>query len=249
MQSVKLNLTPTGVMPHLYCSRYDVGRKLDLVLYDGSEAYEVPAGATVVVHGYKPDGKIFTYGTNDSDSNISINGSQITISTTEQMTAVVGRTVMEVVIYGDARMTTTIGSLNFILEIEDNVLPDDDKTSESDLQAYERMVDAAKESKATAEDAISLMKVYGIHVKEMTLSKDLWTGDAAPYSYDIGSSFAGMGTIVALKGNATSAQLLSWRLAEVYGDVGTKLYARNTKPALDLPVLVVYAPVRKEETE
>ena len=40
-QYINLNMTPSGVMPVLYCSQYDVGRPLGMVVYNGAEPVDL----------------------------------------------------------------------------------------------------------------------------------------------------------------------------------------------------------------
>lgn len=36
-QYINLNMTPSGVLPVMYCSQYDIGRPLGMVVYNGGE--------------------------------------------------------------------------------------------------------------------------------------------------------------------------------------------------------------------
>lgn len=160
MQSVKLNLTPTGVMPHIYCSRYDTGRQFALFIYDVDKPYVIPEDASIKLHGIKEDGKVFTYGSDDTDSNITIDrqSSTVTVTTTEQMTAVAGEVVCELAITQGT--DTTIGTLNFFIDVEDGALPVDEKTSKSDLETYQQMIDSAKVVSAHASESVATAKQY-----------------------------------------------------------------------------------------
>lgn len=242
MQTIRLNMTPNGVMPHLYCSRYDVGRQLGLQVYDDNTAYSIPSDAVARVHGIKPDNTVFAYGSSDTDAVVSIDTttSVITLTTTEQMTAITGTTICELILEeGD----TVLGSLNFYIEVEESVLQDDDKTSKSDLATYQQMIDWAKAISAYNE-------AYTVRAKKVTLLASKWTGTEMPYQYDIGEEYAGYTCIVAPTNDATDDQIESWTKAGIYGTAGsTIIYARTTKPITDIPAVIIYMRLRDYEDE
>ena len=137
MQSVKLNLIPGAVLPVVNVSQYDVKRTFALAVYDGAASYDL-TGKTVTIRGTKPDNHGFDYGT--SDGVVSVSGNTVTISTTQQMTAVGGQVMAELRIESG---TTIIGTLNFIIDVEPSALSDDTIISDTEIPVIERDFEAA----------------------------------------------------------------------------------------------------------
>lgn len=243
MQTVRLNMTPSGVMPHIYSSQYDKGRQFALQVYDDGGTFSIPDGAVVTLHGVKPDGKVFAYGSGDTDSVVSVADDLITITTTEQMTAVVGLTVCEIVVSKD---DTTLASLNFLIDVEESVIPNDDKASASDLATYQEMINTAKDATTLAQQLIAIERAYTFHCEKRTFLVSNWVGDSAPFSYDLGAEFADKAIIVAPAKEATDLQISEWAQAQIFGDSGSKIYAMKQKPKTDIPVLMIWSQVFTE---
>lgn len=148
MQTIKLNLIPGSVLPVVNVSQYDVKRQFALQVYEGAASYSL-TGKTVEIRGTKPDGNGFAY--DAQDGVVSVSGNTVTISTTQQMTAVGGQTMAELrITSGD----TILGTLNFVLMVEPSALSDDTPISDTDIPAIERDFEAAlEEAQEAAETA------------------------------------------------------------------------------------------------
>ena len=134
-----------------------------------------------------------------------------------------------------------LASLNFVIVVEEGAMAEDEKASVSDLETYQEMIESAKEAQAVAEDAMAIVKAYGLHAVETTLLASKWVGDAEPFEYDLGSDYKGMVAYIVPTKDATDAQLETWRNARIYGDLNsTKIYAKMAKPSLDIPVDIIY---------
>jgi hypothetical protein len=129
-------------------SQYDEKRQFALQVYEGATAYSL-SGKSVQIRGTKPDGNGFAY--DATDGVVSVSGNTVTISTTQQMTAVGGQTMAELrITSGD----TILGTLNFVLMVEPSALSDDTPISETDIPAIERDFEAAlEEAQEAAETA------------------------------------------------------------------------------------------------
>ncbi|MBO5969744.1 MAG: hypothetical protein J6S14_14725 [Clostridia bacterium] len=109
METINLNLIPTGARPVLHASQYDKGRQFRANLFDGSAVYTLTGAETLSIAVRKPDGHVVTEGiTNTSDS-------YVIIETTEQMTACAGDSFAEVKIEEGGDL---LGTLNLILAVE-----------------------------------------------------------------------------------------------------------------------------------
>lgn len=142
-QTLDLNLIPGRVLPRVNVSQYDKGtRTLEFTIYNGDILFD-PTGYTAYIQGQKPDGHGFNYAADIEDQKISVD-------VVEQMTAVSGSVVCEIVIkYG----TDQIGTGNFILQVEAAALPDDATMSESDYNVIQQAVEDAQAAAEEAKEA------------------------------------------------------------------------------------------------
>ena len=58
-QYINLNMTPSGVLPVLHCSQYDIGRPLGVVVHNGSEAVNL-SQYTATIEATRTDGTAIT---------------------------------------------------------------------------------------------------------------------------------------------------------------------------------------------
>lgn len=144
-QAINLNLIPGQVLPRVNVSQYDSGtRTLRMTLFNGEQIFNVPSGVNGYIQGTKPDRTGFQYAaTVTAGSNI------VTIDITQQMTAVKGEVVCELVLAnGDDRIAT----VNFIIYVEPAALADDTVISETELPLIEQAVELAQEIETIAAD-------------------------------------------------------------------------------------------------
>jgi hypothetical protein len=116
METIKLNLIPSGVNPICHCSQYDNGRVIRLELFDGLTPYALASGDVVTLNVRKPDNTIVTGTVSTTQDN-----NYVDIVTTEQICAVVGENLCDLTITNGE---TVIGTLNFIMTVERDVLAD-----------------------------------------------------------------------------------------------------------------------------
>ena len=116
IESINLNLIPSGVSPVCHVSQYDAGRQIKINLFEGINPYTIQSGDAFTLNVRKPDNTIVTTSVSGTQGN-----TYITISTTEQIAAVVGENLCELKITNGS---TVIGTLNFIMQVERDVLAD-----------------------------------------------------------------------------------------------------------------------------
>lgn len=116
MEIIKLNLIPNGVNPTCHCSQYDEGRVIRIELFDGLTPYTLQSGDTVTLNVRKPDNTIVTASVTATQGN-----KYVDIVTTEQICACVGYNLCDLTITNGS---VDIGTLNFIMAIERDVLAD-----------------------------------------------------------------------------------------------------------------------------
>lgn len=123
-QEFNLNLIPQQAPIVVHVSQYDIGEgRLIAHLYEGDTPYTPQAGATATIQGTKPDRIGFQY------DDVVLSGSTATANLTEQMCAVAGQTVVNLIIRESDNRT---GTFNFVLDVQPAALADDAIISRSD---------------------------------------------------------------------------------------------------------------------
>lgn len=110
------------------------------IINDGLE-WTIPAGASAVLNGLKPDGNVFSF-------EGAIANNRVTVNCDVQMTAVAGETKCELSLVADNKV---VGTSNFTLAVEAAPKSPDDVSSESTLPAYE---EALEEYASLVSDAV-----------------------------------------------------------------------------------------------
>lgn len=137
-QAINLQITPSNVMPKIYASQFDIGREIEISLYDGASAYVPPVGTDIRFEGKKPDGNGFSYACTYSDN-------VVTVVTTDQMTVLAGEIPCEL------RMSLNgddIGTLNIIFVIEKSPIDENVPISDTEIPA---IIGLARDEQYTAE--------------------------------------------------------------------------------------------------
>ena len=157
-QEINLNLIPGAIPPRISVSQYDdASRSLVFRLYNG-------AGGT------KPDNKGFEYAA-------SIAGSTVTAAITDQMTAVAGDVRCEIVLKDS---TKTIGTGNFVLEVERAALGEDTDISETVIPD---IIDAAEANAERAEAAADRAEEASVHAPYIGQNEDWYVWDTVNEQY------------------------------------------------------------------
>ena len=137
METIKLDLIPGKKMPSLHASQYDDGREHGIDLFENGVVYKLDGTETLTINERKGDDCICSLDIeNDfADTN------HIVFASTEQMCAVWGNNICELVI---AKCEKTIGTLNFILEVEPSPT-EGGIESESEIKNLKRQIEAITE--------------------------------------------------------------------------------------------------------
>lgn len=135
-QQYNLDLVPNGPDVVVKCSQYDKeSRTITFNMFDSSELFTIPSGATVTVRGTKADNTGFEYPCTYS-------GNAVSFNVKEQMTIFNGKVLCEIRITNGGEV---LGTANFILFVERSALADDIAISETDLPLVQKAADAADE--------------------------------------------------------------------------------------------------------
>lgn len=111
MESILLNLVPVGSTQIVHVSQHDIGRQIEVRLYDGFLPYELVEGDYCTLSVRKPDGESLSVYTT-----CEVGSSHIILTTTEEMDDEVGRNTCEIRLING---TKNIGTLNFFMDVEE----------------------------------------------------------------------------------------------------------------------------------
>ena len=114
-QEFELNMIPHGDMPTFYASQYETGRPIIIDIMMGEDAFDC-SELYIELHARKVDDNIVTL---EPDS---VDGNQVTFIGTDQLFACPGKNLCEVCLYADETKDTSLGSLNFFIEVEPDPL-------------------------------------------------------------------------------------------------------------------------------
>ena len=199
-----INLVPGGSHPAVYVNEVDAGCELCFRVYNGPLPYYVPEGVTVTIRGTKGDGKGYAAGAAST-----VGRNLITVTLTEQMTAVAGNGNVFELVFSDSN-GTRIGSGNFVLVVEKAALSGDTKISDSDIAYAEQVLN-------------KLQSVDAVNTQVQQNKSNLATETATRASADTNLQ-AQIDQIIAPSGEAPSAaEIINARIgydSTVYNTLG-----------------------------
>ena len=153
MEEITLNLIPGGATQVVHASQFDKGRKFKLITYEGDTPFN-PSSYGAEFEAIKPDGNIV-------QSNVAKDSTSVTVTTSEQMCAVVGDTICEIKF---TKSGSVVGSANFILRVEmDPIFEGTSSQSEGQIYDDVQNLKADKQNKLIAGSNIQLQDNAGEH--------------------------------------------------------------------------------------
>lgn len=125
-QEYELNLIPyVSPLVKVNVSQYDRGsRELAFKFVKGETPFSIPSDASVKIQGLKGDDNAFEYA-------MTVSGNEAVIALQEQMTAVAGQVVCQIVLTKEDG--SLLGTANFMLSVEPSPIDEDAITSETDI--------------------------------------------------------------------------------------------------------------------
>lgn len=154
---IVLNLIPGGVMPVMMINETDKGYKKEFLIYNGAAPYNLPANVSATIRGTKRDG----YGVTEA-AEVTAGSNLVRITVTEQMTAVPGPNIFELVFIDTG--TLKVSTINFIMMVERAALNSNTVISDSDIAYAEQVLNqlqsvaAFKEQLDNASDDVDDLK-------------------------------------------------------------------------------------------
>lgn len=133
-QYINLDMVPSGVLPVLYCSQYDIGRPLGLVVYNGGEAVDLDS-YTVTIEATRSDGTaVLTAVTTDGN----VGG----FVTTATMTNQADKYLAKMVIVDSSE--NRVASLAFVMCITPKTMDENAESIEEDKSLYQQYTSAVQ---------------------------------------------------------------------------------------------------------
>lgn len=127
-QYINLNMTPSGVMPVLYCSQYDVGRPLGMVVYNGGEAVDLGT-YTCTIEATRSDGTAIT-------AAVTTDGNVGAFATTATMTNQKDRYPAKLVLFDS--QSRRVASLAFVMCVTPATMDENAVGIEEDASLYQQ---------------------------------------------------------------------------------------------------------------
>ena len=209
-QTTNLSVIPSGVRPVIPCSQYD--NQLQAIrfnLYKEGTPFTIPSGAAVLINGYKPDNTAFSYAATATSGNTA------TFSVTQQMTAVAGDVECELRVRTASEI---IGTLNFILRVEEAPLHDDSVLSETEIPLIEQAIDIAANLAEYIQQTLDAAESASADAAAAANSAEAAATDAASAASDAASVQELYDSIETAKTNAnTAAQAANTAAAQLTG--------------------------------
>lgn len=160
-QYINLNMIPSGVMPVLYCSQYDVGRPLGFVVNNGSEVVNLDQ-YMVAIEGTRSDGTGIVEDVN-TDGNIGV------FLTTATMTNKSDIYDMQLVI----RSTDThrVASIPFMMHVRTAALDENSSVIEEDKSLFQQYTETVMIALAEIRSNVESESTARINADSVLLEK------------------------------------------------------------------------------
>ena len=130
---IVLNLIPGGVMPVIMINETDKGYQKEFLIYNGNAPFNVPVNISATIRGTKRDG----FGVTEA-ADVTAESNVVRITITEQMTAVPGKNIFELVFVNTSGLR--VATINFIMLVERSALNANTVISESDIAYAEQVL-------------------------------------------------------------------------------------------------------------
>lgn len=130
----KIDMYPASVPVIIHLSQYDDDFTIEFTLYSSVGTFTIESNTTAKIRGTKKDGNGYS-----ASASINITQKKVTVTGNQQMTAIAGRNVYELVLTRDNKVLSTA---NFILDVEPAAMDANTVPSESVIQEIGEAVTA-----------------------------------------------------------------------------------------------------------
>lgn len=132
-QYITLDMKPSGVLPVLYCSQYDIGRPLGMVVYNGGEAVDL-GDYTVTIEATRTDGVAIT-------AAVTTSGNIGAFETTATMTNKADRYGAQLVLSAFGKR---VASLPFVMVVVKAAMDENAESIEEDASLYQQFTETVQ---------------------------------------------------------------------------------------------------------
>ena len=161
-QYINLDMTPSGVLPVLYCSQYDIGRPLGMVVYNGSEPVDLST-YTCTIEATRTDGTAIT-------AAVTTSGNIGAFVTTATMTNKRDKYPAKLVLFDS--QSRRVASLAFIMCVTPATMYENAESIEEDASLYQQYTGTVQ------------MLIAGIRAELTDLKDQMQLGGNLPISRD-----------------------------------------------------------------
>ena len=162
----RLNVIPGDYPPVINLNQYDSDFTLEFTIYSSIGNLVLESGTTAAIRGTKMDGHGYS-------AAATINGYVVSVTGDEQMTAIAGDNVFELVL---TRNGKNISTANFIIHVERAALDKDTIVSQSKIRELINVIDKTDDLLAAASSVESkLADMQAIKSRIETLKSDIQT--------------------------------------------------------------------------
>lgn len=133
-QYINLDMTPSGVMPVLYCSQYDIGRPLGMVVYNRGEAVNLST-YTCTIEATRTDGTAIT-------ATVTTEGNIGAFTTTATMTNQADKYPAKLALFDS--QSRRVASLAFVMCVTPKTMDENAESIEEDASLYQQYTGAVQ---------------------------------------------------------------------------------------------------------
>lgn len=231
-QYITLDMKPSGVLPVLYCSQYDIGRPLGMVVYNGAELVDL-GDYTVTIEATRTDGVAIT-------AAVTTSGNIGAFETTATMTNKADRYEAQLVL---SVFGKRVASLPFVMVVVKAKMDENAESIEEDASLYQQYTETVQTLIADIRATINTLDTdFSAEINELiatdtSLRSDLNAEINARTSADEELS-ANLTSEAMARSNYDDA--LSAQIAALQGSVGTPLVASTVSAMTDQTKIYVY---------
>lgn len=164
IKEITVELSGEMLFEYITAVQSDVGRKIKVILLANNQPYEIPAGATAVIRGKKPDGKAIL-------NNCTIDESGAIIAElTKQTLAVCGNVRCQITLYSSEGGELT--SVPFVVKVTAKSANDTEVKSTNEFNVIAEAEALAQSAREIASEALENVSEVEARVEASTLAAD-----------------------------------------------------------------------------
>ena len=164
IKEITVELSGEMLFEYITAVQSDVGRKIKVILLANNQPYEIPAGATAVLRGKKPDGKAIL-----NNCTIDENGA-IIAELTKQTLAVCGNVRCQITLYSSEGGELT--SVPFVVKVTAKSANDTEVKSTNEFNVIAEAEALAQSAREIASEALENVSEVEARVEASTLAAD-----------------------------------------------------------------------------